>query len=243
MIDPDETRSYYPDLVGKGLVRCVQELLNETGSNLMVQTFDMSLPFPAYAHVENGSRSSQIYIGAKERLFLPDFWSRGVCLGSGKTSDLRSLAAAIQHWNVTETTIGELAARFNWITPTDDAFAYEQGNEVEHRWLNYVESIKVHFPELEPFVLAAAACPQLRQLFPFTSMNRFCFSRCTGYPFTRDTPVVVPTRNGAYEVHDCHGKRIGVGNANEAVELVVAHLPPRCGPAIPGTEDDMPTSD
>jgi hypothetical protein len=107
---------------------------------------------------------------------------------------------------------------------------------VEERWRTYLKDFG--FPELVPFVQAAARRPELRQLFPYTSLNRFCFSRCTGYPFTRDTPLVQPVENGEYEVV-LEDVVLGRGNAEQAAKLVVAHLPPGCGPAVPGTADDL----
>jgi hypothetical protein len=42
---------------------------------------------------------------------------------------------------------------------------------------------------LRPVVESAFAAPELRALFPFISMNRLCFSRCTQFPFTDDCPL------------------------------------------------------
>jgi hypothetical protein len=79
----------------------------------------------------------------------------------------------------------------------------------------------------------------LRRLFPYTSLNIFCFSRCTGYPFTLDTPFVRPVMENWYEVMSASGLVLGRGDAEAAAELVVANLPPGCGPAVPGTADDL----
>jgi hypothetical protein len=43
---------------------------------------------------------------------------------------------------------------------------------------------------LDPLIAAARATPELADLFPFTSMNRLCFSRCSDYPYTFDCPCV-----------------------------------------------------
>lgn len=47
-----------------------------------------------------------------------------------------------------------------------------------------------------PLVTLARATPELAALFPFTSMNRLCFSRCSDYPFTLDCPCVGVGRSG-----------------------------------------------
>lgn len=82
---------------------------------------------------------------------------------------------------------------------------------------------------------AAYAQPQLRALFPFHSHRSLNFSRCTGFPYTNDVPVVTPV-DGKYRVtwwktRSPHGPAdIGeTDNPRDAVALVVAHLPPECG--------------
>src|SRR5258708_4271848 len=100
--------------------------------------------------------------------------------------------------------------------------------------------------------------PVLRRLFPFTSLVWLCFSRCTGYPFSGDCPSVCSSRwipdlaarptpeqraalgsEKPYTVADSKGRFLGEGNAAEAIELIVRHLPPNCGPAVQGTADDL----
>jgi hypothetical protein len=43
---------------------------------------------------------------------------------------------------------------------------------------------------LRPVIESAFATPELRALFPFTSHNRLCFSRCSSYPYTLDSPCI-----------------------------------------------------
>ena len=91
-----------------------------------------------------------------------------------------------------------------------------------------------------PIIKAAMKKPALRQLFPYTSLNRLCFSRTTGYPFTHDCPRIEPQGNGRYRVYMPDSQEIiGEGTAGEAVEIVVNHLPFNCGAAVNGTADDF----
>jgi hypothetical protein len=46
---------------------------------------------------------------------------------------------------------------------------------------------------LRPVVEAAAKSEPLRRLFPFMSLNRQCFSRCSDYPYTLDCPCIEAT--------------------------------------------------
>src|SRR5690348_6376815 len=43
---------------------------------------------------------------------------------------------------------------------------------------------------LRPVIESAFATAELRALFPFTSHNRLCFSRCSSYPYTPDSPCI-----------------------------------------------------
>ena len=228
----------YPDLVEQGgLANALRAALREIGSGLPVSELDVR--FVVYARIESGTRFSQIYIGAQERLFSFDFWNRGVCLANGTTPEILAAARSIDKWITSSCTTGELARAFSFVQLNPGADVYERGEEVEMRWRGYLASLGERFPELTAFVTAAAAEPRLRQLFPFTSLNRFCFSRCTGYPFTRDTPHVVPLGRDQYEVMSYSGESLGHGNALEAVALAVAALPPNCGPAVAGTAEQL----
>jgi hypothetical protein len=230
---------FYPDLIEQGgLANALQVALHEIGSQLSVSKLDKPLPL-AFAHVASGHRFSQIYIGATTRMFSFDFWNRGVCLADGATPEILETVRSIDKWISTGCSTDELESAFRFIQVEPIAAVYERGEEVEMRWREYLSSLGKRFPELTAFVATAAAEPQLRQLFPFTSLNRFCFSRCTGYPFTRDTPCVVPLDRNEYEVMSCTGVSLGRGNAADAVALVIAALPPNCGPAVPGTAEEL----
>ncbi|MEU6086766.1 DUF6193 family natural product biosynthesis protein [Streptomyces sp. NPDC047085] len=70
------------------------------------------------------------------------------------------------------------------------------------------------------------------------------FSRCTRFPWSGDLPSVFPLAGERFRVlrlHEPRGSgREEVGEADtaeEAVELVVSHLPTGCGPAVDGTPD------
>lgn len=84
---------------------------------------------------------------------------------------------------------------------------------------------------LEPVVTVAASDPDLRRLFPFTSLNRLCFSRCSAYPYTLDCPCIA-AGHGRYVVLSTWA--VGdepapvlaeTDDASQAVSVVVAHLP------------------
>jgi hypothetical protein len=229
----------YPDLIEQGgLAPALQTAMCKIGSSLTVSEHDKSIPL-FYARVELGGRFSQIYIGAKTRMFSFDFWNCGVSLAHGATPEIQDMARAIDKWIASGYSTSELVSVFRFVHVKSSTAAYERGEEVEMRWRQYRLSLGDQFPELADFITAASAEPKLRQLFPFTSLNRFCFSRCTGYPFTCDTPYVVPLGQGQYKVIGSNGELLGRGNAAQAVALAVTALPLNCGPAVSGTAEQL----
>jgi hypothetical protein len=93
--------------------------------------------------------------------------------------------------------------------------------------------------DLLPLIVAARKSQELCQLFPFTSHQCLCLSRCTGYPYSGDCPHAVPIKRGEYQVFEASGNVVGSGDAERAVQLLVQHLPPNCGPATKGTAHDL----
>ncbi|WP_107091703.1 DUF6193 family natural product biosynthesis protein [Streptomyces sp. MMG1533] len=96
----------------------------------------------------------------------------------------------------------------------------------------------------KPLVEAAYAAPALRRLFPLVSHGSLQFSRCTRFPWSGDLPSIFPLIGERFRVlrlHEPRGSgREEVGEADtadEAVALVVAHLPAGCGPAVDATPD------
>ncbi len=229
----------YPDLIEQGgLAHALQAALRKIGSSLSVSGPEKSAGFIVYARVESGCRFSQIYIDTETRMFSFDLWNRGVCLANGATPDIVEVARSIDKWIASGCSTGELTSAFRFVQVHPSAATYERGEEVEMRWQAYLASADER-PEMKAFISAAAAEPKLRQLFPFTSLVSFCFSRCTGYPFTRDIPHVVPLGRDEFEVRSYSDEPLGRGNAAEAVAIVVAALPPNCGPAVPGTAEQL----
>jgi hypothetical protein len=157
-----------------------------------------------------------------------------------------------------------LRRRFPFVGVESKAEGHEQGAaaEVEQQWQTLYSRVKNDelrqgFTLLVPLVEKAMEVPVLRRLFPFTSLFSLCFSRCTGYPFSGDCPSACPSRYAVwqgyltpeqraalgpekpYTVADSKGHFLGQGDAAEAIELIVPHLPPNCGPAVQGTADDL----
>lgn len=235
-------RALYPELSrAEGLPGAINAALARHAARVRATGID-DVPggFPAYARVAEGDRSSQVYVAAHRRLFSFDFWARGVMLANGASPDLDDTAKAIMTWVSTpDMTSDRLAREFAFVRCTDVAEAFEAGKGTEFVWNRYLSWEQEEFPGQVELFRAAAAHPSLRQLFPFTSMNRLCFSRCTGFPYTNDCPVISPTRDGFFEAETADGSRSGRLSSQDVVEWAVRHLPAGVGPASDGTADDI----
>jgi hypothetical protein len=251
-------KKLYPDLVeAGGLSIALSKALAASGSKLKVTTVENFIP---YARVADKSRSSQMYIAAQERLFIFDFWSQGVLYANGVCRKLNDAVQAIHFWISEGPDLAKMEKKFKFFRPTDVGKAHEAGQAVEHQW----QSLLQRWTEREsgmfdpsvsprPLIEAAMKRPELRQLFPYTSLYSLCFSRTTGYPFTYDCPHASPIGGGRFLAYsstytileDDEGDReaihgvIGEGTAEEVIDMLIADLPPGCGPAVSGTAKDL----
>jgi hypothetical protein len=80
---------------------------------------------------------------------------------------------------------------------------------------------------------------QLEALFPFLSIGRLCFSRCTTFPYYVD--FLIAFWRGRYSAEATlerggwvHTRVIGNGSALEALRIVASQIPPGYGPARMG---------
>lgn len=233
--------SLYPDLKEAGsLSYLLNAALNELSPQLSSKGLDEEFPgFPSYARVAQVNRSSQVYIAAKERLFLFDFWSKGVLMANGQSSNIRDVAKTLHYWIFSKPNVADLKRKFDFISIRESAKGFEKGVGAEIAWKNYMDYIGDQFPELIEFVKIAFNTPELRQLFPFTSLNRFCFSRCTGYPYTDDCPYVQPVGNGMHIVRGLKEDDSEPLSAQEAVKIIINNLPEGCGSAVDGTAETI----
>lgn len=211
---------------------CLKDV-SDSSSDIMPSTYSM---------VEKGKKFSQVYLAAEAKLYLPDFWREGVCLAHGNTSSLTELAKVLDFWLCKDVTTAELSSVFSFIEPNDIAAAFDENREVEYTWarIQSDDSRK----ELKAFVDLAIKDKILGELFPFTSLYTLCFSRCTGYPYTYDTPTVTPVgkslfSRSKYEVRMPDNRVLGRGNAAASIALVKANLPSDIKPAVKGTAEDL----
>ncbi|MET7388928.1 DUF6193 family natural product biosynthesis protein [Streptomyces sp. NPDC005529] len=81
---------------------------------------------------------------------------------------------------------------------------------------------------------------RLRQLYPWVSMGELHLSRCTGYNWTWDIPYVMPDAGAYLVAGPKRNETVGsAATAQEAVAMVIQHLPDGCGPAFIGTPEEL----
>jgi Family of unknown function (DUF6193) len=196
-------------------------------------------------------RDSDLSLACDARRLLRDRFSIPYCIillltyGSAKTG-LSSIVVFL----IELAPLRTMASRFTWFEPHSNGVAHERGASefVSHAWSElerWVTCIDLPKPlpvilNLGPIVREAAKRPELRQLRPDTSLFTLGFSRTTGYPFPRDCPHAEPIGNDLYRVTSADGSILFDGvDAVQAVDALVAALPPNYGPAIDGTAEDM----
>jgi hypothetical protein len=240
----------YPEIAVAGtLSNALNQALSQIGSSLQATA---TVNFILFARTAEGSRFCQMFIAAHERLFIFDFWAKGVTYGKGTSASLNDAAQAIHFWIIEQPNIAQMRTRFSFFIPDEHAIAYESGRAVEYQWARLLKvwglraGAKPDAMSPLPLIEAAMKQPELARLFPFTSLYSLRFSRTTGFPFTNDCPYAVPIGNGRFsayrssvEVVERMGEVIGEGSAEEVVAMLVANLPPNCGPAVDGTAEDL----
>lgn len=237
----------YPELGRDGTLRSVlQEAVHRAGYRFDVLPERAPGWERSGARADSADRTTSTHLGIQERCFVMSFRERGVEMAKGATTSLDEAALATGVWQ-SGAAVGELRSACRFVRHGPLAEAHERGAAVETMWMIYRRTAAPYVDH--DLIEAAYAQPRLRALFPFHSHRSLNFSRCTGYPYTHDVPVVTPV-DGGYRVTGWRtgspGGPVAMGetdNPRDAVALVVARLPPGCGPAVPGTADDLDKPD
>ncbi|MGC3862319.1 DUF6193 family natural product biosynthesis protein [Micromonospora chersina] len=224
----------YPDVAAaNSLATALHESAKRQGLDLNGIT--AASGWPTSAVLAREDRAASVQLGSEERCFIIELRGRAVALSSGTYPEL-DVTAGVLHWWGSGTTLTDLHRRYAFMSASSLALAYEAGTEVEAKWRSLREAAT---GEVRLAVEAAAARPVLRGLFPFLSHQTLCFSRCTVYPYSRDVPAIQPLGGDRFRVLAPDGTTAATDiTAEEAAGVVVAHLPPDCGPAVPWTARD-----
>ncbi|MEV4255134.1 DUF6193 family natural product biosynthesis protein [Spirillospora sp. NPDC049652] len=235
----------YPEIGQAGsLKNAMQTALDHAGYELTALLTRVPAWWDCATQVGDRHRHVSVTAARQERCLLMEFWDQGVMMAKARTGDLPAAAEAVGRWQA-GTRVRELKTLCPFVEYGPLAEAYERGDAVEAEWASYRTTAAAHIDH--DLIEAAYARPQLRALFPFHSHRTLNFSRCTGFPYTHDIPVVSPLSDGTYRVtwaRSSDGPAITeVDNPYDAITAVIAHLPDNCGPAVAGTADDLAESD
>ncbi|MFB9906995.1 DUF6193 family natural product biosynthesis protein [Allokutzneria oryzae] len=230
----DDMRSHYPELVEAADLSAA--LLRQSAVDGRELTLEPD-QHPHSARVLSARGTVEVDLATRERSFQLSLWSRGVNLARGDTADITEVVGICRAWEA-GACLADLRAAWPLLSYTELAEAHERGDAVEVKWRMLLENGD---PHLRPLIEAALTEPRLRELFPFTSRRALLFSRCTGYPYLSVPPVVLPLGAGRYRVVGPDDTVLGEDDAAGAVAVAVAALPADCGPAVPGTAEDLRT--
>ncbi len=237
-----ELASHYPEVVrhGGSMASLLGADLRAAGSPLDVrQDEDSGAPRPV-ARARHDGRTVEVLPAAKERSCSAQYWDRGVHLATFKTGDPDPLVRSVRAWCLDRLSPGLLADRCPGVElDRDRVAAFEAGPDA---FVSYYWQVLLAAGEkrLSPAIRGAAEVPALRRLRPFVTTNRLGFSRCTGFPFTGDGPLIVPVLGQErFQVIGRAGMPVGTGTAVEAAALAASHLPPDGGPVQHGTADEL----
>ena len=224
----------YPELIrAGGLVNALQVALRESGSPYTVSERIVNVGVVCARLEGEERRRCQVYIVEQRRLFVFDLWTRDSILVAATAGSMIDVARRTHKWLAATYSASDVVAGLERVSVRDDGMAYDAREEVDQAWreVSHVD------PSLLGFLREASKREKLRQLFPFGGNHCFGFSRCTRFPFTDDIPLVKASGAGQFAVVDRSWMILGRGNAASAADLVVALLPPNCGPAVSGTCD------
>jgi hypothetical protein len=195
-----------------------------------------------YANTKQGDRSVNTTVAAEERLFIANFWDKGVQVGSLSSPDLSTVTGAILTFLADRMAASTMTNAFSEFSPTPEARPHEVGamDEVAFQWDAVKRTLEAEAPELLSLANTLSRTWPFSHLFPTVSLEALYFSRCTGTPYSGDCPSVVWLSPGHYEVRTRGGNEpVGGGDEATALNLLQAALPPGCGPAVQGSAETL----
>jgi hypothetical protein len=234
LMPPDRTTSrIYPDLVAAGsLGAALDASLAEIACPLRSSRQFFGKDSPSFASVDSGHRFAQIYIAAQERKFGLGIWEEHVEMATGWARELSDVALAIQTvLEHPDRKVSELVEGVPFLQLKAKALSHERGTYIEDEWQRFLNhplheggNLAFYWEELQKLIRLAAERPELRRLWPFTSMIRFSVSPTPGRPDTT-IPVIYSIGNGRYGLNDYWGGPAVVeGEASVVLDALVERI-------------------
>ncbi|MGI5421979.1 DUF6193 family natural product biosynthesis protein [Actinomadura luteofluorescens] len=159
----------YPDLVRMGgLASAVFSVAAKRRVRLGEVRDVPGMEHPAAIVISSGESSVSILLGVHKRWFSIKVFRGSNVWASGGTDELLPAVMAANAW-LDGVTLAELANRFQFMSYSLLAEAYEKGNPVEVQWSLLLEDEA--YVEIRPLLQAVYAIESLRDLFPVVSHN------------------------------------------------------------------------
>ncbi|MBO3743997.1 DUF6193 family natural product biosynthesis protein [Actinoplanes flavus] len=205
--------SRYPDVTAAGDLRSLlQDELDSAGTSLQAEHTESPGWVLTHAVVRAGDRRVFVHMTSGDRAFALDFWTPGLQLAHGLTSDLRDAVGAIsmfldgvglRHLRV--------ARPFVSFGPFAEAFERGEAEAIAFRWrqlLHPAPDWPQRWHGLHDFLVAASDEPRLRALYPFTSHFDLGFRRSVPDGQSRALGWVRPVGNGRYLVAGSNRRKL-----------------------------------
>ncbi len=240
----------FPELRGRTWLEFLREELSDEPS----LSFDTGKSGPITVSVDVRSKRGHItvHLSAERLESYGDLWDRGVPAGRLSCSSLTDTVAFLRAALARDTPVGTIQSEMPFFRASESGLIQDKGRDayLDYQWQELFKILEENseffmFAKLYKLAQIASETPKLRQLLPYTSVGRFCFSHCLGFPFSYDCPSAQWMGENQIQVYGAsgmngwHNHPVGIGNAHEAAQMLADALPPNCGPAILGTADDL----
>jgi hypothetical protein len=229
-------REYQVDSIAKRLSLRAEEL----GYSKLSQNIGQVSGVPPRVWWPVGQGRLMIMSASQGQEFAVQIWQKGYCWIHGKTSYVDDVIQLAVAWE-SGITLSEARKRWPFLKYDELAAAHEAGNVVPVQWGILKEDPDIN-NRLRGVINLASSREKLRILFPWVGQvgTRFGLSRCTGYPYTNDIPVV-DSLASSFRLTDTSQRRV-VGEyamAVEVVDFLDNAVPGNFGPATIGTIEDV----
>lgn len=242
----------FPELRGRTWLEFLREELSDEPS----LSFNTGKSGPITVSVDVRSKRGHITVHlSKDRMEADgNLWDRGVSAGKLSSPSLAGTTAFLRAALARDTPVATIQAEMPFFRAFEAGLVQDKGRDVylDYEWRELFRVLDEYskyfqFAQLYKLAQIASEAPKLRQLRPYTSVGRFCFSRCLGFPFSYDCPSALWMGEEQFQVYGASAMNewsknpVGIGNATEAAQMLANALPPGCGPAVLGTADDLKT--
>jgi len=222
----------------KDLLTWVRQELDRTDSNPAF-TYFTHLGNRNSCLVSENDRSVSLTADELNRRLHLAFSDRGVYIGDLYCNAIDHAIASLLRFLSHRDNTCAMQENVPGYTPTENAYVHEEGAAAEVRiaWLGVLNFFEQVYPHGIRIVTSLRNTEPYANMFPTKSWDCICFSRCTGYPFTMDGPVIRPLTEDRAQICDFHGNALFEGSNAEVMEALMRFTPPDWNHASQGDSE------